>query len=86
MLSNHHRHKLIDGLVIAMGKPTSKMPPTDSAEPDEGSPDEESQDESEGIKCAKDAARALGMDNLDDDKAAAFAEAIRTIVDGYGKQ
>lgn len=99
MVNPRHRHKLIEGLVIAMGKPSkssSKPPAMMSSkdddgdmgggdEPDEGSPAEESQDEDEGVKCAKDAARALGMGDIDDEKARAFAEAIRTIAGGYSK-
>lgn len=94
MISGRHRHKLIDGLVIAMGKPDygrkadsagdaeGDMDP-DKEEPDEGSPREEKKDDEEQLSCARDAARALGVDDLDDDQARGFAEAIRKIAGGY---
>lgn len=93
MISGRHRHKLIDGLVIAMGKPDygRKAEPSDAEgdvdpdkeEPDEGSPSEERKDDEEQLSCARDAARALGVEDLDDDQARGFAEAIRKIAGGY---
>jgi len=88
MLNEKHRHKLIEGLVVAMGKPKSVPAPSKSSEgsdydagpePDEGSPKEEATDDQEAMSCARDAARAIGIDDLDDDKAHAFVEAIRKI-------
>lgn len=86
MLNPKHRHKLIEGLVVAMGKPRSEAAPSKSdsdydtgPEPDEGSPREEAADDTEAMACARDAARAIGIDDLDDDKARAFVEAIRKI-------
>lgn len=89
MINGRHRHKLIEGLVLAMGKPDSGGS-SSKGSPPEGSDEEEKsespkEEDDEGIQCAKDAARALGMDDLDDDKARAFAEAIRTIASGYDK-
>jgi len=97
MISGRHRHKLIDGLVIAMGKPDSgRAAPRamegeggegdgdrDEMELDEGGPSEERKDDEESLSCARDAARALGMSDLDDDQARAFAEAIRKLAGGY---
>lgn len=84
MLSERHRHKLVDGLVMIMGKPDSKMPPpSDSKETETQAPAE---DDSEGLQCAKDAARALGITDMDDKKADAFATAIREIAGGYSKK
>jgi len=94
MISGRRRHKLIDGLVIAMGKPGyGKDEPkeeggveggeADEGEPGEGTPAEEKGDEEESLSCARDAARALGVSDLDDGQARSFAEAIRKIVGGY---
>jgi len=91
MISGRHRHKLIDGLVIAMGKPDSGRDKpmasgdgdSDESEPDEGTPREEKQDDAETLSCARDAARAIGVDDLDDDQARSFAEAIKKIAGGY---
>lgn len=113
MLSTKHRHKLIEGLVGAMGRsdeerPKPKLviaiggPPKDDPMPaddkgdegddtgklEEGSPEEEKAEpvdekRTEEMKCARDAARALGIGDLDDDQAKSFAEAIKTIVGGY---
>lgn len=102
MLTDKHRHKLIEGLVGAMGgaaRPT-KAPVVVAIEHggsssddaggagDEGSPAEEgaeSPDEetSEGMKCARDLGNALGIDDIDDTKARAIVEAIKTIAGGY---
>lgn len=90
MLTDRHKRKLIDGLVMVMGKPSSsKMPPPttsdDKEEADEPQAERDTESSDEGIQCAKDAARALGMPALDDDKAEAFATAIREIAGGYKK-
>jgi hypothetical protein len=109
MLTERHRHKLIEGLVGAMGSPerakpkvviaiggpprgeSDDMKANDDAPGAEDSPEEEAgetegeETDEESMKCARDAARALGMDDLDDDKARAFAEAIKSIVGGYSK-
>lgn len=85
MLNTKHRHKLIEGLVIAMGKPKAGSVDKEGEgggygedEPDEGSPREEAYDDKEAMDCARDAGRALGVD-LDDDQARSFVEAIRKI-------
>ncbi|MEP6651828.1 MAG: hypothetical protein ABJA82_05355 [Myxococcales bacterium] len=89
MLSTNHRHKLIDSIVIAMGKPkgSASAPPMSK---DEGSAEEEDaetpeQEGGEDIQFAKDAARALGMEEMDDEKARAFAEAVKGICGDYQK-
>lgn len=114
MISGRHRHKLIDGLVIAMGKPSgggkpfgkpeedepeAEKPPVDEEETeteteappvgastDGDEPDAEAgEEDSEAIQCAKDAARAAGLPEMNDVKARSFVEAIRTIAGGYSK-
>jgi hypothetical protein len=79
MINTNHRKKLIDGLVIAMGKPKMGKPM------DEGTPEEESaespadeSDESKGF--AEDAMRAI-----DEKDPMAFAEAIKSICEGMSK-
>lgn len=96
LLNDKHRHKLIDGLVIAMGKPVGKPSPSGGSAQaedvggsvDEGSPEEETaespdEETSEGMKCARDLSSALGIDDIDDTKARAIVEAIKTIAGGY---
>ena len=94
MINTDKRRKLIDGLVIAMGpaKAAAKKPSGAKAygdepeEPEEtDAPVEGDESEDEGVKCARDAARALGMPELSTQKAKSFAEAIRTIAAGYEK-
>ena len=91
MITGRNRHKLIQGLVVAMGKPedgeskpsksgySSDSDGPDAEEPDEGSPAEESKDDQEAMSCARDAAHALGREDMDDAKAKSFVEAIRAI-------
>lgn len=88
---DRHRKKLIDGIVIAMGKPSSsdthRMPDGSSmknSDMEEGSPNEEAaetpEDENtEDLQFAKDAARALGQEDMTDEDAKAFAEAVKSI-------
>lgn len=79
MINPDKRRKLIDGLVIAMGpaKGAAKKKPEASESEDAEMPEEEGGDD---IQFAKDAARALGVKDMDDAQAEAFAEAIKGLV------
>lgn len=93
MLNPKHRNKLIDGIVVAMSAPKGMRPKygvsKDGEEKDDTAEEREEDmpepEMGEDVEYARDAARALGMDDIDDKQAKAFAAAIKSICEGVTK-
>lgn len=87
MLNERHRRKLIDGIVVAMSAPKSMKPKYGGDEESSADKGDEEEEESmplekggDDVQYARDAARALGIEDISDEKARALCEALKGLL------